>query len=357
MPREPPIFSDIFYDPLTEDVEELLARFQQTDSVRFEDFSAIWREMAFSDVFIGIPKVAEMKRFCRVAMATAAKFFLPPHSYQIRVGGLYLMFGLFHTQLNSPHVKVRLALKDWAVVQKFIQDSADSGHQDVVYVFRKLVAINAIYYTAMPHLLFFQKQKKKKREPVCAAFLGRTTAVQEFSSAVILEELAHVQIQYEKLKEASVEVNREVTVNHMDLCARLNDCMSEFLEWQQRMFSQVKEDEVHAEEKPSEAEYCSSRAELLSSIKQKSYSNFRKASRSKRPRPGEAAADSPSSGAEHVRVASATLQRQRPPSLRARTRKSLGVTLPERKLQNWLLSVPEQQQRSPGRGPAASSRA
>uniref|UniRef100_A0A8C2ZEY9 snRNA-activating protein complex subunit 1 n=1 Tax=Cyclopterus lumpus TaxID=8103 RepID=A0A8C2ZEY9_CYCLU len=336
-----------FFGPLTEDVEELLARFQQTDSVRFEDFSAVWREMGFSDVFRGMPSVSETKRFSRVALATAVKFFLPPYSYQIRVGGLYLMFGLYHAQLASPHQKIRLALRDWAVVQKFLRDSADSGHQDVLYVFHKLVAAKAIHYAAMSHFLSFRKQKKKTIEPVCAGFLGRTTGVLEFSSADVLEELANIQSRYEELKEATAEVSREVTVTNRDFCARLNDVASEFLAWQQRTFSQ--HDDEDGEEKPSEAEYSSNRARLLSSIKQKSYGNFRDASKSGVHRQAEAAAESSSSGAEQGPEVLATLHRQRPPSLRARTRKSLGVTLEERKLKAWLLSVPEEQERSPGR--------
>lgn len=33
------------------DCEELLSRFQKTESVRFETFSRIWREMKFSQIF------------------------------------------------------------------------------------------------------------------------------------------------------------------------------------------------------------------------------------------------------------------------------------------------------------------
>lgn len=33
------------------DCEELLSRFQRTESVRFEVFSKIWREMKFSHIF------------------------------------------------------------------------------------------------------------------------------------------------------------------------------------------------------------------------------------------------------------------------------------------------------------------
>lgn len=349
MPRVAPIYSDFFYNPLTEDVEELLARYQQTDSVRYEVFSAIWREMCFSDVFRGIISVGELKRFCRVALATAVKYFLPPYSYQIRVGGLYLMFGLYHTQLAVPPVKIRLALRDWALVQKFIKVSADSGHQDVVYIYQKLVATKAIHYTAMPQFLTFQKQRKPKKEPVCPEFLGRTTAVQELFSADILEELTNIQNQYEKLKETTVEVSCQATMTYRDFAARMKDCMSEFITWQQKTFSQESKDKNSGgddeEEKPTEAESSSRRARLLSSIKQKSYSNFQEASKARRHRQVETV-ESSSSGAEHIQE-SVALQRKRPPSLRARTCKSLTVTREESRLQAWLLSAPEQQERVP----------
>ncbi|XP_039975772.1 snRNA-activating protein complex subunit 1-like [Xiphias gladius] len=349
MPRLPPTYSDFFFNPLTEDVEELLAHFQQTDSVRYEAFSAIWREMGFSYVFTGITSMAEMKRFCRVTLATAMKYFLPPYSYQIRVGGLYLLFGFYHTQLAIPPVKIRLALKDWDQVQKFLKDSLDTGHHDVVYIYRKLVAAKAIHYAAMPHFLSFQKQRQPKREPVVAEFLGRSTAVQELVSADILEELTNIQSQYEKLKEATAEVSCQDTVTRQDFASCLKDCASEFLAWQQRTFSQGEKDGNSGDdaEKPANGESSSSRAMLLSSIKHKSYSSFQEASKSRRHRQAEMV-DSSSSGAEQIQETAAA-QRRRPPSLRARTWKSLGVTQEKRKPQAWLLSAPEQQEKVPAK--------
>ncbi|XP_040904340.1 snRNA-activating protein complex subunit 1-like [Toxotes jaculatrix] len=345
MPRLPPSYSDFFHSPLTEDVEELLARFQQTDSVRYEAFSAIWRQMCFTDVFIGITGRAEMKRFCRVTLATAVKYFLPPYSYQIRVGGLYLMFGFYHTQPATPPVKIRLDLKDWDQVQKFLKDSVDSGHHDVVYIYQRLVATKAIHYTAMPHFLTFQKQKKPKREPVCAEFLGRTTAVLELISSDLLGELTNIQSQYEKLKEATVEVSGLVTMTHRDFASRLTDCMSGFIVWQQKTFSQDNGGKNPGDDEEKPAESSSSRARLLSSIKHKSYSNFQEAPKFRRHRQAEVV-DSSSSGAEQVQeTVSGQRKRERPPSLRARTWKSLGVTQEERQLQTWLLSAPEQQER------------
>lgn len=355
MPTVQLIYADFFYEPLTEDVEELLARFQQTDSVRYEDFSNVWRQMSFSDVFAGVSSSSEMKRFCKVTMATAVKYFLPPYSYQIRVGGLYLMFGFYYAQLAVPPVHIRLALKDWVAVQNFLTDSVVSGHHDVVYIYQKLVAAKALYYTAMPHFLFFQKQRKPKKEPVCAKMLARATAAQELLSVDFLEELTNIQNHYEKMKENTVEVGCKATMTHRDFAPRLKDCLTKFIKWQQKKFSQDKkdnksDDDEEEEEKPEES--CSSRARLLSSIKKRSYNSFQDVSKSRRHRQCEM--DSSSSGAEQLQETTA-LQRKRPASLRARTWKSLGVSQEEkRKLADWLLSAPEQENVPMKRGPPAT---
>lgn len=349
MPRAPCIYSYFFYGPLTEDVEQLLGRFQQVDSVRFEDFSALWRQMGFSDLFFGTISSGELKRFCRVALATAVKYFMPPYSYQIRVGGLYLMFSFYHTQLAEPPVMVRLALKDWVHVQAFLRESVDSGHLDVVYIYKKLVAAKAIHYTAMPHFLSFQKQQKPKKEPVCADFLSRTTAVHKLLTADTLEEVANLQSLYENLKELTEEVGSQVSVSHRDLTSQLRGCMSEFTTWQKKTFSSQlnkgKKDGGEEDDHEEEEESCSSRARLLSSIKQKSYGNFQKAPKSRRHRQAETA-DSSSSGAEQAQRAP---QKKRPPSLRARTRKNLGVAQENRDLPPWLLSAPELEDGVPAR--------
>uniref|UniRef100_A0A3Q1GEY5 snRNA-activating protein complex subunit 1 n=1 Tax=Acanthochromis polyacanthus TaxID=80966 RepID=A0A3Q1GEY5_9TELE len=347
MPHAPPPYSDIFDELLTEDVEELLGRFQLSDSVRYEVFADIWRQMCFSDVFRGIPSLAELKRFSRVTLATAVNYFLPPFSYQIRVGGLYLMFAFYHTQLCRPPVRIRLALKDWIYIKKFLGDSADAGHSDVLYIYRKLDAAKAFYYTAMPHVLAFQKQRKPKKAAVCAKFLGRATAVHELMCADILEELGNLQVHYEQLKEACPEVKGQAAMTHRDLASRLTDCMSEFISWQQRSFSSLGVKRKKAVDEDGEEESDSSRARLLSSIKQKSYSCYQEAPKSRRHRQAETV-ESLSCGAEQLQDPPAR-QKKRPPSLRARTQRSLGESREDSWTQTWLLSVPEQKERLPVR--------
>lgn len=341
MHREKRPYSDFFDETLTRDVEQLLARFQEADSVRYADFSLIWREMSFANVFFGISRSSELKRFCRVALATAIKYFLPPYSFQIRVGGLYLMFGFYHAQLAVPPVNIRLALKDCAAVLKFVKDSVDAGHHDIVYIYEKLVAARAFYYTAMPHYLEFQKQKNPKKEPVCASFLGRTSAVQDFISLELLEELRNVQVHYTELKERMMEVRSQVKVIQQALVPSLESCMTEFITWQQKTFSlehhNKNSDDEEKKKRGGEGE-SSSRARLLHSIKEKGFQNFQAASKSRRHRQSQVV-DSSSSGAEQV--PEGPKKWQRPPSLRARTWKSFGVT-EKTKSQAWLLSAPEE---------------
>ncbi|XP_041653185.1 snRNA-activating protein complex subunit 1-like [Cheilinus undulatus] len=343
MPRAMSFYSEFFFTPLTEDVEQLLARFQHTDSVRYEHFSAIWREMSFSDVFLGLTREGEGKRFCRMVLATAMKYFLPPYSYQIRVGGLYLLFAFYHTQPAAPPVQIRLALKDWAPVQKFLKDSVDSGHLDVVYIYQTLVEAKAFHYSAMPHFLTFQKQRKPKNEQVCSEFLGRTMAIHDLLSAEIVEEVANIQNQYEKLKGATAEVSSQATMTHRDLDAQLKDYMSEFLMWQEKTFSKVGKKNSEDDE-DEEEESSKSRATLLSSIKKKSFSKVQQVPKSRRHRQVEKV-DSSGSGAE---ITQETVPRKKkPPSLRARTWKSLGMTEDNNPVQAWLLSAPDQKERVP----------
>ncbi|KAF6730684.1 snRNA-activating protein complex subunit 1 [Oryzias melastigma] len=203
----------------------------------------------------------------------------------------------------------------------------------------------------MPHFLCFQRQMQMKKNPECLEFLKRTTAVQDLMSADLLDEVRNIQTHYEKLKADTVQVSSQATMTLPDFHQRLQACMSEFLTWQEETFpskthKNSKDDEDSPEEEEEEEEEeekekeSSRRARLLSSIKQKSYSSFQKAPRSRRHRNAEIP-DQPSSGSEQVQGA-ATSQSKKAPSLRARTWMSLGKGEKDSKSHPWLLSIPEQ---------------
>ncbi|KAG7262387.1 LOW QUALITY PROTEIN: hypothetical protein CRUP_018311 [Coryphaenoides rupestris] len=316
MPCPPPAYTDFYYRPLTEDVEELLARFQLTDSVRYEHFSTLWRSMGFSDVFAGIASMGEMKRFCRVALATASKYFLGPFSYQIRVGGLYLLYGFYNTQLAAPQSRIRFALKDWHYIQTFLEESVLSRHYDVIYVLRKLVATKALQFVAMPHLLTFRKQRKHHKEPLCARFLGRTQRVQELVySKQLLDEVSNVHILYRSMTRVVAEKTCLCAMD--DFSQRIDDTAAEFVAWQDKNFPAESQEED--EGNTPVVNEGTKRAQLVNSIKSKSYSRYKEAGRARRHR--QVVEDGSGSGTDQ----NPSGQRRRPPSLRARTWKTLDV--------------------------------
>lgn len=247
------------------------------------------------------------------------------------------MYGLYHAQLAISPVSIRLALKDWCHVENFLKDSINSSHYDVVYIYKKLVAKKAIHYTAMPNLLFFRRHKSPTSEPMCPEFIGRSTVVQDLLSADILEEMTNIQNHYEKMKVSMPEIHAKASMTHREFVTNLKDCMSGFIVWQNKTFSQdksKKQDDV--EEKSMECP--SSRATLLSSIKQKSYGNYQEVSKARRHRPVEVVSESTSGGEEGRGARS---KHKRPPSLFRRTQRKLGKGDNKKQFNPWLLTIPE----------------
>ncbi|XP_054571982.1 snRNA-activating protein complex subunit 1 isoform X2 [Eptesicus fuscus] len=199
---------------LQADYEELLSRFQDTDSVRFEDFSELWRSMKFGTIFCGKMRNLEKNTFTKEALALAWQYFLPPYAFQIRVGALYLLYGLYNTQLCQPKQKIRVALRDWDEILKFQQDLINSEHFDVAYIFRKLRLDKAFHFTAMPKLLSFRMKKKVHRTQVTEEFKEPNDRVMKLITSDVLENSSL------KLKDKDGEEKRKGNSQEAESCER-----------------------------------------------------------------------------------------------------------------------------------------
>uniref|UniRef100_A0AAY4AW83 snRNA-activating protein complex subunit 1 n=1 Tax=Denticeps clupeoides TaxID=299321 RepID=A0AAY4AW83_9TELE len=228
------------------DCEELLGRFQQTESVRFETFCEIWRDMDFSSVHYGVPMACEKRAFTRMALAKAYSYFLPPYTFQIRTGGLYLLYGVYHTQLAWPKEKIWVALKDWCIILQFLQNALEAGHLDVLYIYRKLVSEKAIIFT-----LTFQVKRKRPEHKECEEFQDFPARVENMVSSDALNEISHIQGHYERLKE-TLSLTSVFGAAQQNLVCCIKACAVGFKEWQER-------------------NSYSQRADLLAAIKSKSY--------------------------------------------------------------------------------------
>ncbi|XP_008294918.1 snRNA-activating protein complex subunit 1b [Stegastes partitus] len=303
------------------DCELLLSRFQQTESVRFEVFSGIWRDMSFSHIFYGTLS-HEKRTFSRLVLDVAGSFFLPPFSFQIRVGGLYLLYSLYHSQTAAPSEQIRLALKDWEDVKKFEKDAVDAQHLDAVYILRQLMFCKAFHFTAMPTPLVYRKKRKAERSALCEAFMERASRPQELINVEFLEELSNIHELYEKLKTSVASPASEPSVHliRKNLVPRLRSAVVDFYKWQHRKDSADEDDD--AGEGTSSQQECSRRAQLLASIKSKAYGEAAEASKSRRHRQVEVDFTCDESGP----APTAARSRASKPSLKARTNENVRIS-------------------------------
>uniref|UniRef100_A0AAY5F5S4 Small nuclear RNA activating complex, polypeptide 1b n=1 Tax=Electrophorus electricus TaxID=8005 RepID=A0AAY5F5S4_ELEEL len=226
---------EYFKRTLNTDCENILGRFQATASVRFEVFSAIWREINFSSIFYGPMEPNKCRVFTRLVLSVAAPYLLPPYAFQIRVGGLYLLYGLYSSQLTTPKEKVRLALKDWDELMRFQQDAVDAQHYDVVFILRKLLHERAFHFTAMPNPVgLFTIFNLYYKSAVRVTFIDRPSRAQELISTDMLEELANVHEHYENLKRViSAQTDQPIlSLVKQNLVPKLRGAVLTYYNWQ-----------------------------------------------------------------------------------------------------------------------------
>lgn len=305
------------------DCEELLRRFQQTQSVRFEIFARIWRKMAFSQIFHGTVS-HEKRKFSRLILDTASVFFLPPFSFQIRVGGLYLLYSLYQCQSASPSEQIRLALKDWADVKMFEKDAMEAQHFDVVYILKQLMFCKAFHFTAMPSLLAYNRKRNVERSPMHERFMERVSRPQELINIELLDEMSNIHQHYDKLKTStlsltSAQSDPSTNLIHKNLVPQLRTTVVDFYKWQKKKDSPHKEDNS---EGASSQQESSKRAELLASIKSKAYEQAAEASKSRRHRQVEVDFTSSEAGPAPMLGRPRTTK----PSLKARTMESVHIS-------------------------------
>ncbi|XP_015105260.1 snRNA-activating protein complex subunit 1 [Vicugna pacos] len=277
---------------LQTDCEALLSRFQEMDSVRFEDFTELWRSMKFGTIFCGRMRNLEKNTFTKEALALAWRYFLPPYTFQIRVGALYLLYGLYNTQLCQPKQKIRVALKDWDEVLKFQQDLINAQHFDAAYIFRKLRLDRAFHFTAMPKLLSYRMKKKIQRAEVTEEFKDPNDRVMKLITSDVLEEMLNVHDHYQRMKHViSVDKSnpdKALSLIKDDFFDNIKNIVLEHQQWHKdrknlSLKSKVKDGEEKSEGNSRGSERCE-RAESLAKIKSKAFSVVAQASKSRRHR-------------------------------------------------------------------------
>ncbi|XP_021058118.1 snRNA-activating protein complex subunit 1 [Mus pahari] len=337
---------------LQTDFETLLSRFQEMDSVRFEDFTELWRSMKFATIFCGKMRNLKKNMFTKEALALAWRYFLPPHTFQIRVGALYLLYGLYNTQLCQPKQKIRVALKDWDEVVRFQQDLMNAQHFDAAFVFRKLRLDRAFHFTAMPKLLSCRMKKKVQQTEVTQKFKDPNDRVMKLITSDVLEEMLNVHDHYQNMKHAILAdksmSDKALSLVKEDFFDNIKNIVLEHQEWHKEQKNpslkpKLKDGEENGEGTSEEPERCE-RAVSLAKIKAKAFSAVVPVSKSRRHRQSKLDSSDPDSGSGQVQGRAAERKRAREPAGpagRKRSSRSKGNAPNERKEEKSLrLSMP-----------------
>ncbi|XP_078239880.1 snRNA-activating protein complex subunit 1 [Pogona vitticeps] len=335
---------------LQADCEALLRRFQESESVRFEDFASLWREQRFHTIFYGKIRTPEQIKFTKEALALLWPYFLPPYTFQIRVGALYLLYGFYNTQLCQPKQKIRVALKDWFEVCKFQQELLNAQHYDAAYIFRKLRIDKAFYFTAMPKFLSFRTKKKMNNSvEMTGEFRDPTDRVSMLSPAEFLEETRNVHEHYQKMKclisTNQSEPDRAIDMIKDDFLASFKNIVLEYRQWQKnKMYpslAAMHEEVRNEEEGSSQDSEGAGRARLLADIKSRSYSTVAQTSKSRRHR--QIKLESSESGSDHGKTTSPRAKKARKtpqPTQRTETVQKRGLLQSIREQSAKNLSMP-----------------
>ncbi|KAL1791418.1 snRNA-activating protein complex subunit 1 [Sigmodon hispidus] len=337
---------------LQTDCETLLSRFQEMDSVRFEDFAELWRSMKFGTIFCGKMRNLQKNMFTKEALALAWRYFLPPYTFQIRVGALYLLYSLYNMQLCQPKQKIRVALKDWDEVSRFQQDLINAQHFDAAFVFRKLRLDRAFHFTAMPKLLSCRMKKKIQQTEVTQKFKDPNDRVMKLITSDVLEEMLNVHDHYQNMKHAisadKSMPDKALSLVKDDFFDNIKNIVLEHQQWHKDRKNpsskrKLKDGEDDGEGTPQEPERCE-RAESLAKIKAKAFSAVVPVSKSRRHRQAQLDSSDSDSGSRQGQSKAAEKKRIREtaePAGRKRPSRSRGGVQSEQEEEKSLhLSMP-----------------
>ncbi|CAD6198723.1 unnamed protein product [Caenorhabditis auriculariae] len=137
-----------------QDLEMLLIKFRDKQSLRFTDFAMVFREMNFVDIFNGRYNVAEMYEFAENLLQLAAMYFSSvgdndiPRSLEERTFGIYATYALYYTQFVDCISHIKVTPPQITDLVSFLEELTKGRHLDAVACVHKLFASSAFKIVA-----------------------------------------------------------------------------------------------------------------------------------------------------------------------------------------------------------------
>ncbi|EDO29027.1 predicted protein [Nematostella vectensis] len=275
-------------DGMIDDCRLLLSRFESHSTVRFEIFSQIWKEMNFSFIHCGRKDFNGRIQIVDYLYRVVSSYLSSSCTFQYRVGALYCLYAIYHTQLCKPKIKIRMTLPMWKDLNDLHEQFRIDKHYDADFILRSLKNDRAFIFCAMPTQLAYGSREAitcQERERACAVSVEANSCVELAYGAV--EKLLEVHSRYQKLKKRATQGSDVVNPNTV---AMISDKFpSELARDILNLKTGSKKDVIRAghasavkDETMQEETEEESRASIRKTLKQKSFSQVNKVSKSMR---------------------------------------------------------------------------
>ncbi|XP_005089867.1 uncharacterized protein LOC101853596 isoform X2 [Aplysia californica] len=185
------------------DFKRLMNSFLSQNTVRYEVFSEIWREKNMSYICACRSSDREAREFMERIFVIALEYFLPPFQFQVRVGGLYLLYALFQIQPVVPKVKIRLTRSQWEDSLFLKQQAALQSHLDVVYIFNRLLCEHAFLFCLTAAEMSMPRgavDVRDDEESLADELREERSSINSLFNYESMEQLSYLQDQYRQMK-------------------------------------------------------------------------------------------------------------------------------------------------------------
>jgi len=191
---------------LKTDLEMLLTQFTNSKSVRYTEFARIWCQMGFPTIFCGWVKEEALREMVEAAFKLIVGYWHEMYTFQVRMGGLYLMYAFYFSQPLDPPQKVRLTQSQWVSGRKLLETIQEQKHLDAEYIYHKLHFYKAFYYVMAPHQYHIALTRRPTRDDMSRREYEpepsqpRSTSVHNVFPAALVNNMESLHAHYREMK-------------------------------------------------------------------------------------------------------------------------------------------------------------
>lgn len=191
---------------LKTDLELLLSQFTNSKSVRYTEFAKIWCQMGFPTIFCGWAKDEALREMVETAFKLIVGYWNEIYTFQVRMGGLYLMYAFYFCQPLDPPQKVRLTQSQWVAGRKLLATIEDQKHLDAAYVYHKLHFYKAFYFVMAPQQYQIAPTRRSTRDDLTKKEYDpepsqpRSTSVHNVFPAALVNNMESLHAHYREMK-------------------------------------------------------------------------------------------------------------------------------------------------------------